>query len=82
MKRCRRFPHIATGFFEAIVHDLRVTGGRKPQPTAAILDGRTLQSTPKPWLLIMSQPFEPARASVSSDHDDLFGLLLDGLPRN
>jgi len=37
--------------FEAIVHDLRellrVAGGRKPQPTAAILDGRTMQSTPE-----------------------------------
>jgi len=42
---------IAAGCFEAIVHDLRellrVAGGRKPQPTAAIFDGRTLQSTPE-----------------------------------
>src|SRR5262249_33963147 len=37
--------------FEAIVHDLRellrVAAGRKAQPTAAILDSRTLQSTPE-----------------------------------
>jgi transposase len=37
--------------FEAMVHDLRLllreTAGRKPRPTAAILDSRTLQSTPE-----------------------------------
>ena len=36
--------------FIAMVHDLRemlrVAQGRAPQPTAAIFDGRTLQSTP------------------------------------
>ncbi len=39
------------GCFEAIVHDLRtllrVASGRAPEPTAAILDSRTLQSTPE-----------------------------------
>ena len=39
------------GVFEAIVHDLRMllreVAGRPPQPTAVILDGRTLQSTPE-----------------------------------
>jgi transposase len=42
---------IAAGSFEAIVHDLRallrVAQGRKEQPSAAIFDGRTLQSTPE-----------------------------------
>lgn len=42
---------IAAGCFEAIVHDLRAVlrqaDGRAPQPTAVILDGRTLQSTPE-----------------------------------
>jgi transposase len=37
--------------FEAIAHDLRVllrlAAGRDPEPTAAILDSRTLQSTPE-----------------------------------
>lgn len=37
--------------FEAMIHDLRellrATVGRNPQPTAAILDSRTLQSTPE-----------------------------------
>ena len=37
--------------FEAIVHDLRrllrLAAGRDPEPTAAILDGRTLQSSPE-----------------------------------
>ncbi len=40
---------IAAGCFEAIVHDLRllvrVAAGRRPQPSAAIVDSRTLRST-------------------------------------
>jgi len=42
---------IQAGCFEAMVHDLRVmlrlAEGRNPEPTAAIFDGRTLQSTPE-----------------------------------
>lgn len=42
---------IRAGCFEAIVHDLRVVlrtqAGRGAQPTAMILDSRTLQSTPE-----------------------------------
>jgi transposase len=42
---------LAAGVFEAMVHDLRVllrdVAGRKKRPTAAILDSRTLQSTPE-----------------------------------
>lgn len=42
---------IEAGVFEAIVHDLgmllREIEGRNPQPSAAILDSRTLQSTPE-----------------------------------
>jgi transposase len=42
---------LVAGVFEAMVHDLRVllrlAAGRKRQPTAAILDARTLQSTPE-----------------------------------
>jgi transposase len=42
---------VAAGVFEAIAHDLRMilrmVDGREAQPTAAILDGRTLQSTPE-----------------------------------
>src|SRR3954470_16920385 len=42
---------IGAGVFEAMVHDLRVLlrdfAGRKKRPTAAILDSRTLQSTPE-----------------------------------
>jgi transposase len=42
---------LAAGCFEAIVHDLRAilrfAAGREPEPTAAILDGRTIQSTPE-----------------------------------
>jgi transposase len=42
---------IAAGCFEAMVHDLRgilrLIHGRAPQPTAVVLDARTLQSTPE-----------------------------------
>src|SRR5438874_7137230 len=42
---------MAAGCFEALVHDLRailrLVDGRAPQPTAVVLDGRTLQSTPE-----------------------------------
>lgn len=42
---------LAAGCFEAVVHDLRlvlrVAEGRGAQPTAVILDSRTLQSTPE-----------------------------------
>jgi len=42
---------LAAGSFEAIVHDLRVmlrlAAGRNPEPSAAVFDGRTLQSTPE-----------------------------------
>ena len=42
---------IAAGVFEGMVHDLRVllrvAAGRAEQPSAVILDGRTLQSTPE-----------------------------------
>ncbi len=42
---------LAAGVFEAIVHDLRallrLAEGRAPEPTAAILDSRTLQSSPE-----------------------------------
>jgi transposase len=42
---------LAAGVFATIVHDLRVLlrlgAGRTPEPTAAILDSRTLQSTPE-----------------------------------
>ena len=42
---------IRAGVFEAMVHDLRVllrlAQGRAPQPSAVILDGRTVQSTPE-----------------------------------
>jgi transposase len=42
---------IAAKVFEAMVHDLRellrLATGRAPDPTAAIIDSRTLQSTPE-----------------------------------
>ena len=42
---------VAAGVFEEVAHDLRMilrmAGEREAQPTAAVLDGRTLQSTPE-----------------------------------
>lgn len=42
---------MAAGVFEAMVHDLRellrMASGRAPEPSAAIFDSRTLQSTPE-----------------------------------
>src|SRR3954452_7623891 len=42
---------LAAGCFEAIVHDLRAVlrfaAGRDPEPTAAVFDSRTMQSTPE-----------------------------------
>ncbi len=42
---------LKAGVFEALVHDLRellrVAAGRQPQPSAVILDSRTLQSSPE-----------------------------------
>ncbi len=42
---------LAAGCFEAAAHDLRelvrVAAGRDPAPTAVVLDGRTVQSTPE-----------------------------------
>lgn len=42
---------IAAGVFEAMVHDLRMLlrleAGREPDPSAVVLDSRTLQSTPE-----------------------------------
>jgi transposase len=42
---------LEAGCFEAIVHDLRAVlrfaDGRDPEPTAVVLDGRTVQSTPE-----------------------------------
>ncbi len=42
---------LSAGVFEAMVHDLRavlrLAQGRAPEPTAAVLDSRTLRSTPE-----------------------------------
>jgi transposase len=42
---------VAAGVFEAMVHDLRLLlrdfAGRRPHPSAAVLDSRTLRSTPE-----------------------------------
>jgi transposase len=42
---------LAAGCFEAMAHDLRavlrLAAGREPEPTAAVFDGRTLQSSPE-----------------------------------
>jgi hypothetical protein len=44
---------IQAGVFETLVHDLRallrMLQGKRGQPTAVILDSRTMQSTPESW---------------------------------
>jgi transposase len=48
-QRSRRW--LQAGCFESIVHDLRAilrfVAGKEPEPTACIVDGRTIQSTPE-----------------------------------
>ena len=60
----------APGCFEALAQDLRAVlrlpAGRKEELTAAIIDSRTLRSTPESgWSKTMSDMLRPSRASMS-----------------
>ena len=80
---------LAAGCFEALVHDLRVLlqrleRGRNPEPTAVVIDTRTLQSTPESghragWDCVKQRKGSKAHAVV-----DTFGhlLALDVAPAN
>ena len=76
---------IEAGVFEAIVHDLRellrLASGRKAQPSAAIFDARTIQSTPESggdaghdfvaWVVAPANPYRavmPSTVRLSPTH--------------
>jgi len=71
---------MAAGCFEAIVHDLRVllrrAQDRAGQPTAAILDSRTLQSTPESGARAGYDGYKRRRGSKVHAAGDTLGHLL------
>jgi len=71
---------IAAGVFEDIVHDLRallrLAGGRKEQPSAAIFDGRTVQSTPESGERAGYDGYKRKKGSKIHIAVDTLGLLL------
>src|SRR6266508_923313 len=71
---------IAAGVFEDMVHDLRalvrLAKGKKEQPTAAILDGRTVQSTPESGARAGYGGYKRKKGSKIHIAVDTLGLLL------
>jgi transposase len=71
---------LAAGVFEAMAHDLRavirVAAGRNPAPTAAIFDGRTIQSTPESGGRAGYDGYKRRRGSKVHMAVDTLGLLL------
>jgi transposase len=71
---------IAAGCFEAMVHDLRAllrwTEGRADDPTAVILDGRTVQSTPESGARAGYDGFKRRKGSKTHAAVDPLGHLL------
>ena len=71
---------IAAGCFEAIVHDLRAVlrfaEGRGPEPTAAIFDSRTIQSTPESGPRAGYDGYKRRRGSKTHIAVDTMGHLL------
>jgi transposase len=71
---------IKAGVFEAMVHDLRalmrLLKGRKEQPTAAIFDGRTLQSSPESGKQAGYDGHKHKRGSKTPMAVDTLGYLL------
>ncbi len=71
---------LAAGCFEAIVHDLRAilrfAAGKDPEPTAAIFDGRTLQSTPESGARAGYNGYQRRRGSKVHMAVDTLGHLL------
>ena len=71
---------INAGCFEAAVHDLRelirVLQGRNPQPSAALIDARTLRSTPESGARAGNDPNKKTRGSKLHMSTDLLGNLL------
>jgi transposase len=71
---------LAAGCFEAMAHDLRevirVAAGRAPNPTAAVLDGRTIQSTPESGGRAGYDGYKRRKGSKVHIAVDTLGLLL------
>lgn len=71
---------LAAGCFEAMAHDLRevirVAAGRASSPTAAVLDGRTIQSTPESGSRAGYDGYKRRRGSKVHMAVDALGLLL------
>jgi transposase len=71
---------IEAGVFEAMVHDLRLllrlADGRNEQPTAAIFDGRTLQSTPESGVRAGFDGYKMKKGSKVHLAVDTLGYLL------
>ncbi len=71
---------IWAGCFEAIVHDLRLLlrlrAGRGGQPTAVILDGRTVQSTPESGARAGYDDYKRRNGSKTHVAVDTLGYLL------
>ena len=74
---------IRAGCFDAIVHDLRellrVAQGRKTQPTAAIFDARTVQSTPESGARAGYDGYKRRKGSKIHIAVDTLGHLLTAL---
>jgi len=71
---------IAAGVFEDMVHDLRalirLAKGKKEQPSAAIFDGRTVQSTPESGERAGYDGYKRKKGSKIHIAVDTLGLLL------
>jgi transposase len=71
---------LAAGRFEAIVHDLRAilrfADGRGPEPTAVVLDSRTMQSTPESGARAGYDRYKRKRGSKVHMAVDTLGHLL------
>jgi transposase len=71
---------VAAGVFEAMAHDLRevirVAAGRNPTPSAAVFDGRTIQSTPESGGRAGYDGYKRRRGSKVHMAVDTLGLLL------
>lgn len=71
---------LAAGCFEAVAHDLRevirVAAGKAPNPTAVVLDGRTIQSTPESGGRAGYDGYKRRKGSKVHIAVDTLGLLL------
>src|SRR5918998_3915505 len=71
---------LRAGVFETMVHDLRVlirvASGRDPQPSAAIFDGRTMQSTSESGARAGYDGHKKRKGSKTHIAVDTLGMLL------